>query len=207
MHNSTKNIRIKVISNNLIDIEANCWERLVEGAQRSRSAFHLPTIANIDEGQVNIRTVILRKALPEERELRFHTDIRSPKWTEIRKNPHVGLVFYHPEDRIQVRIKGKARLHSNDLITKEAWEKTTLSSRKCYLTDFSPSSQVAEPTSGLASHIEHEQFSVQESEVGYVNFGIVSIRVDSIDWLWLHHAGHRRAFFDYQKGEKSWMIP
>ena len=104
-------------------------------------------------------------------------------------------------------MKGQAILHVNNEITSEAWQKTTLSSRKCYLTEFSPSSFTESSTSGLAEDIEQENFTFQESEVGQKNFGIVSIKVESIDWLWLNHAGHRRAFFDYKNGSSHWMIP
>jgi 3-hydroxyisobutyrate dehydrogenase len=86
-------------------------------------------------------------------------------------------------------------------------EKTSLSSRRCYLTNFDPSSFTDYPTSGLPEHIEQEKFTLEESDIGFNHFGIVSIQVQHIDWLWLHHAGHRRAYFDYVTGTFSWMIP
>ena len=192
---------------NLSELEQDCWDRLVTGAVKSRTPFHTPSIATLHQGDVSLRTVVLRKTLPTERELRFHTDIRSPKWQELSQNPSISALFYDAVDRIQLRVKGKAVLHHTNEITTEAWQKTSLSSRKCYLTLFSPSSFTEESTSGLTDDIEHENFTVAESESGYSNFGIVSIHVQSIDWLWLNHAGHRRAYFDYEKGVNSWMIP
>jgi 3-hydroxyisobutyrate dehydrogenase len=192
---------------NLSELEQDCWDRLVTGAVKSRTPFHTPSIATLHQGDVSLRTVVLRKTLTTERELRFHTDIRSPKWQELSKNPSISALFYDSIDRIQLRIKGKAVLHHTNDITAEAWQKTSLSSRKCYLTRFSPSSFTEESTSGLTDNIEHENFTLAESESGYFNFGIVSIHVQSIDWLWLNHAGHRRAYFDYEKGVNSWMIP
>jgi 3-hydroxyisobutyrate dehydrogenase len=150
---------------------------------------------------------VLRKALPETRELRFHTDIRSPKWQELSQNPTISALFYDAQERIQLRIKGQAVLHVGNELTTLAWEKTTLSSRRCYLTEFNPSSLTDQPTSGLAEAVKQENFSIQESESGYPNFGIVSIHVHAIDWLWLNHAGHRRAYFDYETGEFQWLIP
>ncbi|MFM1934861.1 MAG: hypothetical protein RL360_1742 [Bacteroidota bacterium] len=192
---------------NLSELEQDCWDRLVTGAIKSRTPFHTPSIATLHQGDVSLRTVVLRKTLPTERELRFHTDIRSPKWQELSQNPSISALFYDAVDRIQLRVKGKAVLHHTNEITAEAWQKTSLSSRKCYLTLFSPSSYTEESTSGLTEDIEQENFTLAESEVGYENFGIVSIHVQSIDWLWLNHAGHRRSYFDYEKGVNSWMIP
>jgi pyridoxamine 5'-phosphate oxidase len=202
-----ENNRIDYTTYHLPELEQDCWDRLVTGAVKSRTPFHTPSIATLHQGDVSLRTVVLRKTLPTERELRFHTDIRSPKWQELSQNPSISALFYDAVDRIQLRVKGKAVLHHTNEITAEAWQKTSLSSRKCYLTLFSPSSFTEESTSGLTDDIEHENFTLAESEMGYSNFGIVSIHVQSIDWLWLNHAGHRRAFFDYEKGVNSWMIP
>jgi 3-hydroxyisobutyrate dehydrogenase len=202
-----ENNRIDYTTYHLPELEQDCWDRLVTGAIKSRTPFHTPSIATLHQGDVSLRTVVLRKTLPTERELRFHTDVRSPKWQELSQNPSISALFYDAVDRIQLRVKGKAVLHHTNEITAEAWQKTSLSSRKCYLTLFSPSSFTEESTSGLTDDIEHENYTLAESESGYSNFGIVSIHVQSIDWLWLNHAGHRRAYFDYEKGVNSWMIP
>jgi pyridoxamine 5'-phosphate oxidase len=200
-------IHTNYIDYSLADLEQDCWSRLVTGAVKSRTPFHTPSVATFANGEVSLRTVVLRKTLPTERELRFHTDVRSPKWQELSQNPSISALFYDSTDRIQLRVKGKAVLHHTNEITAEAWQKTSLSSRKCYLTLFSPSSFTDKSTSGLTNDIEHENFTLAESDMGYSNFGIVSIHVQSIDWLWLNHAGHRRAFFDYEKGVNSWMVP
>lgn len=207
MKENAERIRINDITYNLSDLEKDCWARLITGATKSRDSFHTPCVATINQGDVSIRTVVLRKAIPTAKELRFHTDIRSRKWAELEQNNSISALFYDASARIQLRVKGKAILHVNNEITSEAWQKTTLSSRKCYLTEFSPSSFTESSTSGLAEDIEQENFTLLESEVGQKNFGIVSIKVESIDWLWLNHAGHRRAFFDYKNGLNQWMIP
>jgi pyridoxamine 5'-phosphate oxidase len=198
---------INNIGYNLEALEKDCWLRLVNAAIKSRDPFHTPCVATIDRGEVNMRTVVLRKALPILRELRFHTDTRSNKWKELAINNSISALFYDASSRIQLRIKGKAELHFNNDITSEAWTKTALSSRRCYLTNESPSSFSAIPTSGLTEKIEQENFTLEESEVGKEHFGIVAIQVQSIEWLWLNHAGHRRAFFDYVNDCNSWMIP
>ena len=206
MENSTQ-INTEKINFSLEDLEQDIWVRLVTGAVKSRNPFHTPCVATMDKGEVSLRTVVLRKALAKERELRFHTDIRSPKWKELTLNPSISALFYDAGDRIQLRVKGQAVLKYKNDLTAEAWKNTSSSSRRCYLTLHSPSSFAEIPTSGLSEEIEQENFTLAESEMGYSNFGIVSIQVHSIDWLWLNHAGHRRAFFDYTDGSFQWMIP
>lgn len=198
---------INNITYSLTDLEKDTWNRLVNGAVKSRDPLHTPCVATHSGNDISLRTVVLRKAIHESRELRFHTDTRSKKWQELSFNPTISALFYDAADRIQIRVKGRAELHFNNDLTNNAWQKTSLSSRRCYLTNFDPSSFTQNPTSGLPKHIEQENFTLEESEIGFQNFGIVSIQVQNIDWLWLHHAGHRRAYFDYVNGSFSWMIP
>ena len=206
--NKTKDeVVINNISYSLEALEKDCWIQLLNGAIKSRDPFHTPCVATLNNGEMNMRTVVLRKAFPLLRELRFHTDTRSKKWQELQTNNSISALFYNASTRIQLRIKGKALLHFNNEITSEAWQTTTLSSRRCYLTQLSPSSFSDLPTSGLSEAIELENFSVEESEIGQNHFGIVSIQVESMEWLWLHHAGHRRAYFDYVQHRNQWMIP
>ena len=207
MDKTNESVVINNIYYTLIDLEKDCWTRLVNGAVKGRDPFHLPAVANFSDGDISLRTVVLRKALPDQRELRFHTDTRSPKWKALQVNPAISALFYDASARIQLRVIGKAVLYFNDAVTADAWEKTNLSSRRCYLTPFTPSDFSDIPTSGLPPHIEQEEFTLEESEVGKEHFGVVGIKVESIDWVWLNHAGHRRAFFDYESGEFNWMIP
>ena len=206
MENITQ-ITIENINYSLRDLEIDTWNRLVNGAVKSRDPLHTPCVATHSGNDISLRTVVLRKAIAETKELRFHTDTRSKKWQELTLNPTISALFYDAADRIQIRVKGRAELQVNNDITAAAWQKTSLSSRRCYLTNFDPSSFTDNPTSGLPEHIEQENFTLEESEMGYQNFGIVVIQVQNIDWLWLHHAGHRRAYFDYVTGSFNWMIP
>lgn len=207
MTETNDQVIINNISYHLDELEKDCWNRLENGAIKSKDPFHTSCIATLNNGEVNIRTVVLRKAFPILRVLHFHTDIRSKKWKELDINNSISGLFYDSTSRIQLRIKGKVKLHFNDEITLEAWQKTTLSSRRCYLTYASPSSFAEIPTSGLSDHFEKENFTIEESEIGKQNFGIISVHVESIDWLWLNHAGHRRAYFDYLNDSYRWMIP
>ena len=82
-------------------------------------------------------------------------------------------------------------------------------SRQCYLGDKAPGSDVAEATSGLSEIIENFNYSKEESELGYKNFCVIEVLIQSIDWLYLAAKGHRRAFFLLKNNslEKKWLIP
>jgi len=207
MYQIKDKVIINSISYSIDELEKDCWIQLVNGAIKSKSPFHTPCVATLNNSEVSMRTVVLRKALLLLKELRFHTDTRSSKWKELQNNDSISALFYDPSTRVQIRVNGKAILHFNDEMTSEAWQKTTLSSRRCYLTQASPSSFSDIPASGLSENIEQENFTLAESEAGAKYFGIVSIQVGSMEWLWLNHAGHRRAFFDYINNCNSWMIP
>ena len=47
----------------LSDLEKDCWARFVNGAVKGRDPFHLPAVANFSDGDISLRTVVLRKAL------------------------------------------------------------------------------------------------------------------------------------------------
>jgi 3-hydroxyisobutyrate dehydrogenase len=94
-------IRENYTDYSLNELEQDCWNRLVTGAIKSRNPFHTPSVATLSKGEVSMRTVVLRKALPEERELRFHTDVRSIKWDDLLIIPAISALFYDADARVQ----------------------------------------------------------------------------------------------------------
>ena len=45
---------------------------------------------------------------------------------------------------------------------------------------------------------------------GYKNFSLVDIKINKIEWLYLHRYGHRRALFEVSNCEiinKQWLTP
>jgi len=109
MENITQ-ITIENINYSLRDLEIDTWNRLVNGAVKSRDPLHTPCVATHSGNDISLRTVVLRKAIPDTKELRFHTDIRSKKWQELTLNPSISALFYDAADRIQIRVKGRAEL-------------------------------------------------------------------------------------------------
>ncbi|MCB0586694.1 MAG: pyridoxamine 5'-phosphate oxidase family protein [Phaeodactylibacter sp.] len=65
--------------------------------------FNLATFGQYPE----VRTVVKRHTGPD-LSILFFTDPRAPKVSQIRENPRVSALFYHPEKKLQVRMNGQA---------------------------------------------------------------------------------------------------
>ena len=200
---------INQIPYNLDSILEDCWHRLINGANSSKHSFHNPSIATINGSFPEIRTVVLRKVIPQEKTLIFHTDYRSPKINQIKKNNTICWLFYDAKSRIQIRLKTVATIHYQDDISLKRWNESRLESRKIYLVNPAPSTMVKSPTDGLSEHLNNKDLTEENLTPGYENFAVVKNRVIEIDWLFLNHDGHRRAKFllGENEVEKYWMIP
>jgi len=185
------------------DLEATrleAWKLLTRGVADRRSPFHTPAIVTVGlDGAPRVRTVVLRAAEPSARLLRFHTDARSGKVAEIAREPRVGVHVYDARSKIQVRLDGVARVHPWPSPRAQAsWEASRPQSRACYAQALAPAAVIATPEDGAAQAGE-----------GIENFNVVEVDVAAIEWLYLFHAGHRRARFVWT-GEGwvgNWLAP
>lgn len=193
----------------LSDVLKHIWEELGQGASNSHSAYHTPVFASLSEGGSSLRTVVLRKVVPEERAIVCHTDIRAAKVTEIERNRAVSWLFYAPEEKIQIRAEGTATVHHQDEIAEAAWQATKLMSRRAYMASPGPGTPTDRPESGLPENMLNRSPLQDESEVGWANFGVIVSTIGRFDWVYLAAKGHRRAQFDWQDAAfvGSWLIP
>ena len=185
---------------------------LTRGTADRKSPLHTPTVAtNGADGSPQVRVVVFRKFLPEERGLIFHTDLRSPKITELRADSRISWLFYHPSEKIQLRIKSEATIHTaeNDALKLKQWKVTWAFGRRCYM-GAAPSRIAFEATSGMPAEIENREPSIEESEVGFPNFALIAAKIISIDCLELYASGHRRSFFFWNQNDElktDWLTP
>ncbi len=183
---------------------------LTRGVKDRKHAFHNPVFCNVDQdGGVDSRVVVLRKFDPINMILNFHTDYRSPKVSNLKKNNKSMLVFYDHKLKIQMRIKTTSIINYQNEIAKEMWDKTKLLSRKCYLTSKDPSSLTTLPEDGIPEHLIGKEPEFEESEKGYKNFTVIENKINEIDWLYLEISGHRRLnlLFQNNKPQFQWLIP
>ena len=190
------------------EIEKKLWSLLVRAVNDRSSEFRTPVFICGDNNNLDGRVVVLRKADEKNISLQFHSDIRSTKIDTIKKNPNSSLLFYGKKEKIQLRMKVESKLHYNDEITKESWDKTGHISRKCYLVTDGPGTKSKKPTSGLDNKFDNFDFTKEQSEEGYKNFCVIRCKIKSIEWLYLAAKGHRRALIEFQGSKKfTWLIP
>ena len=188
----------------------NIKELLSIGAKDRSHSFHTPVFSNSsDNNSSNSRVVVLRKFNKDNLTLNFHTDYRSPKIIDLKKNNLTNFIFYDSKIKIQLRIKTISKVHYDNKITMEVWQQTRLSSRKCYLTKKSPSSSTNKAEDGILEHLKGIDPSELESEMGYKNFSVVENTIKDIDWLYLASSGHRRLKITLKKNKPifQWLIP
>lgn len=180
----------------------HAWALLARGVADRRSPFHAPMVASIGpDGGPRARVVILRGCDPSARLLRFHTDRRTDKAAELQARPAVALTGYDAGAKIQIRVEGRASVHFDDAIADAAWEGSRSFSRICYGTDPAPGTVLAEAGAfSLPS-------AVDEIAAGRAHFSAVQVKVERLEWLYLAHAGHRRARFELASGEGVWLAP
>lgn len=178
------------------------WQMLSRGAAEPGDPFHTAVLGTDGPGGCNLRTVVLRGVLVAERSLICHTDVRSPKVQEIQNNPWVSWLFYHPEQKVQLRLTGSATLHTDDELADEQWQAAPESSKRLYCAMQPPGTPVDAPSSGLPKDLGPRSLTVEESAAGRENYAVIACPVVFIDWLYLRAEGHRRAQFT--RGDEGW---
>ncbi len=182
---------------------ADIAQRLARGVADRRSAFHVPTVATIGiDGRPRLRTVVLRGFEPGAMTLRFHTDMRSQKMRELERDPRIAMHFYDPVAKLQLRVEGVAQLHGDDAMAESAWSMSQSMSRACYAVMPGPGEAIAKPADYVLPT------TPEQAMPGRANFTAVVVAIDSIEWLYLAHRGHRRALFS--RGDAwagQWLVP
>ena len=59
----------------------------------------------------------------------------------------------------------------------------------------------------MISKLEDFDYTMEQSEEGYKNFTVIQCKIKSVEWLYLAAKGHRRAKFDIENKQVSWMVP
>nr|WP_281376469.1 pyridoxamine 5'-phosphate oxidase family protein [Sphingomicrobium lutaoense] len=180
----------------------------MDAATHDRSSgLHTPVLGTADG---DLRIMVLRHVDPDRRCLRFHTDIRSPKVSQIERERSVGLLFYDRKAKLQLRCRGVARIEQEGAKAEEGWRGSDNFARRCYLAPQPPSSIADAPTSNLPPDVEGRRPDDARVEEGRRNFAVLLVRLDEIDWFHLDQNGHRRARLRWNEDgqvESCWIAP
>lgn len=186
----------------LSKISDQCWHLLHHGVTSYKKPFHFAVFTSIENHFPSARTVIIRGVDVDSKMIRFNTDIRSPKFAQLNDNPNVSWLFYDEGLRIQMRCKAVASLHVNDAVAEQGWEEAKLNCKITYMSPHAPGTYLDEP---YLLDLNRSDIPDDELHAARNNFAIVQTKVLSLDWVFLHYKGNRRAFFDYEKNILTWM--
>ena len=190
------------------EILKKIWKHLDLGTLDREHPFHLPVFGTQNGDAPSLRVVVLRRFWRRPPALAFHAHLGSPKIEQIRANPNVYWLFYHPKEKLQVRIKGIAEIHCDDELHEEQWLATGLYSRRCYIGE-PPSQASQKPITGLPDDLNERKPTSEESEIGRGSFVVVTSAIEEIDCMELDSRGHRRSHFKWHSGklETTWLTP
>ncbi|MFN7177237.1 MAG: pyridoxamine 5'-phosphate oxidase family protein [Thermaurantiacus sp.] len=189
----------------LQEAEDAIWQMLARATRDRRSAWHTPVLATVGtDGAPQARVLVLRAVDRRARLLRLHTDVRTAKVDEIRKEPRASLLLYDPGARLQLRASGIARIEHVSQAADTAWSATRLLGRRCYTAPDAPGSTAPGPVSGLPPELESREPTPEESEAGRPNFAVLLVELLRLEFLQLAFAGHRRGAFAHDAGTGAW---
>jgi pyridoxamine 5'-phosphate oxidase len=199
-----------VESDTLDGILDQVWRMLKRGVTHSHDPFHYPVLGTMGDNGCSMRTVILRQFSLPDRVLVCHTDSRAPKVKEIEDCNNATWLFYHPKKQIQLRMSGKASLHTDDKFADDQWAGSKITSRLNYCATEPPGTPVDSPMSGLPDFLLNKVPTVLNTGKGRKYFMAVAGKILSIDWLELRIVGNRRALFTWDDVDclsVTWLIP
>lgn len=186
----------------------HAWQLIGRATKDRKSDFHAPTLSTVSADGPQARVLILRAFDADTRTLTFHTDTRSAKVPALALDARVAVTFYDAARKLQLRTSGVATLHVGNALADARWQASGASSLRCYLGD-EPGAISGEPTTGLPSQLQGVVPSRAELAVGQQNFAVLQIKLHSLEWLYLHSRGQRRALYQWgAPGLKmDWLNP
>ena len=183
----------------LSDFLKRSEQLLLKAATERDHPARTPVLTTV-AGQIPFqRMVVLRAYDPQLREALFYTDLRSNKVEQLRRNPRAGLLFWDPDERLQIRIRGQISIEMQSPRTDRHFEELPPRSLVAYATQLAPGTPISEET---VARLE-ECSAVRE------NFALLCFQADAFDVLELTRSLHRRAGFQKISGiwQRTWLVP
>ncbi|MGY6242116.1 pyridoxamine 5'-phosphate oxidase family protein [Burkholderia ambifaria] len=182
------------------------WSCLESGVGTQRSPFTMMQAATLGlDGAPKVRTIVLRQVSRADRLLAFHTDARSEKVAELRRDPRIAVVANDLDALVQIRAEGVASICDDEAQRRAIWQSSRPHTLLLYRAPLRPSTPIESPEE---AHVTPSPGDAPTDD-GYRNFCLVHVTVTRIDWLELARGGHRRAVFDVNDDgyEGRWIAP
>jgi pyridoxamine 5'-phosphate oxidase len=186
------------IHNTLAEIFLQVKNELEKGASDPNHPFRFVSLATHLKREIELRYVVFRK-LDKDLNFYFFTDSRSGKVTHLLNNSEIALLFYHQRERVQIRVKGFAKIHQQDDLTSRLWSELPGESQKSYNSELSPGSLIGSP----------EMAYQWKEEMDSAFFAVLKVEPVSIEALQLNGLEHIRISFlkKEEDWQMSWLAP
>jgi pyridoxamine 5'-phosphate oxidase len=189
------------LSENLEDINAKAWELLQSGITSYKAPFHNGTFCNVQNGCPTARTVVIRNVDVQQRQIVFHTDVRSPKIEMLNVSKNISWLFYDESLRLQLRMQGIAQVHTTGATLQQSWNAAKTSSQLTYSVPHAPGKLLTSPS---LINLNDKNPSEETLLLARKNFAIVVTTISLLDVVFLHYTGNRRAIFNYENDTACW---
>jgi hypothetical protein len=99
-------------------------------------------------------------------------------------------------------MQGIASIHFKNEIAEEGWADSRLSSKLTYSIANAPGTLLAAP---IPININEKEPPNELIEFAASNFAVVETSISTLDIVFLHHQGNKRAFIDYTNKTMHWV--
>lgn len=162
------------------------WQTLVRASVDRRHPWRVVGFSTQGPNGPSSRNVILRKVQCDARRLVFFTDARSEKLQDIAADARVALLFWHPQQQLQVRASATVEIETNSTVAEHYWSGIPDHARRDYGSTQAPGAVMTGAESGdYDLSLARDQFVV------------LNAHVHAFDVLQLAREGHARCRFDW----------
>ncbi|MEX2512099.1 MAG: pyridoxamine 5'-phosphate oxidase family protein [Cyclobacteriaceae bacterium] len=168
------------------------------GVSEPDHPFRLVTLSTLGNNQPDLRWVVLR-GLEWENRFYIYTDARTKKAADLKKNPQMALLFYHPEKQVQVKVTGKALLHQHNQTSRRHWLNVKGEGRKAYNSMLNSGSLIDNP----------EKAYRWQTPMDDRHFCVIELVAEKIEALQLNGFNHIRMVSAWEKPDwiHCWAAP
>lgn len=156
------------------DDVADIWALL----KKAGSGWDLPALATQTAEGADARIVIKRAVDAETRMITFFTDRRSHKRGHLQAEPAVCLLFWSPDDQLQLRAYGRAHEVRDRQRLDHGWNSLRDDQKALYAAELRP-----DPAA--------------DNEKGRENFTAFDVEISLLRCLWLRQEGNRAMRYEW----------
>ena len=177
--------------------------QLLRATVDAKHPWHWPVLVTAGAGRV----VVLRHYSSATTSLRFFTDRRSAKVSELADAAgRCSFTFYHPRHRTQLRVAGSATELVDLALRDEFWRKQHVKAQRSYASREAPGTSIPDPSQAYSKAWMEGRPSDRELAAAFANFTVFEVAISTYDLLQLSPDGQRRVGWTAH-GTPQWLTP